>query len=88
MPHVASKWVVVDVETSGLSPNRHRVLSLAVIVLDREGRVEGEFCEVGGRCQKMAFRTALSAAKLRPTKAALTIAHPSDTHRCENSGND
>ncbi|PYE11779.1 DNA polymerase-3 subunit epsilon [Williamsia limnetica] len=43
MPHSASKWAVVDVETSGLSPNHHRVLSLAVIALDRDGRVEDEF---------------------------------------------
>ncbi|PVY28611.1 TerD family protein [Williamsia muralis] len=43
MPHTTSKWAVVDVETSGLSPNHHRVLSLAVIALDCEGRVEDEF---------------------------------------------
>ena len=43
MPYTASKWAVVDVETSGLSPSHHRVLSLALITLDREGRVEDEF---------------------------------------------
>ncbi|ROO89671.1 DNA polymerase-3 subunit epsilon [Actinocorallia herbida] len=30
-------WAAVDVETSGIDRNRHRVLSLAVIVLDADG---------------------------------------------------
>ncbi|MEZ5150285.1 TerD family protein [Rhodococcus zopfii] len=37
------RWVVVDVETSGLRPNAHRVLSVAALVLDADGMVEREF---------------------------------------------
>jgi len=33
-------WVVVDVETSGFSPSHARVISLAALALDPEGRVE------------------------------------------------
>ena len=36
-------WALVDVETSGLSSRHHRVLSLAVAVLDGNGRVEAEY---------------------------------------------
>ncbi|NJQ05245.1 TerD family protein [Streptomyces lonarensis] len=39
----AHEWALVDVETSGLVPRRDRVLSLAVITLDQEGRRTGEF---------------------------------------------
>ncbi|MFZ2526866.1 MAG: TerD family protein [Rhodococcus sp. (in: high G+C Gram-positive bacteria)] len=37
------RWVVVDVETSGLRPNAHRVLSVAALVLGADGTVEREF---------------------------------------------
>ena len=37
------RWVVVDVETSGLRPNAHRVLSVAALVLSEDGTVEREF---------------------------------------------
>ncbi|WP_420752625.1 TerD family protein [Rhodococcus sp. O3] len=37
------RWVVVDVETSGLRPNAHRVLSVAALVLGEDGTVEREF---------------------------------------------
>ncbi len=37
------RWVVVDVETSGLRPNAHRVLSVAALVLREDGSVEREF---------------------------------------------
>ncbi|HKI41925.1 MAG TPA: DEDDh family exonuclease, partial [Mycobacterium sp.] len=33
-------WAVVDVETSGFRPGHARILSLAVLGLDREGHVE------------------------------------------------
>ena len=36
-------WAVVDVETSGFRPGQNRVLSLAVLGLDRDGRVEQSF---------------------------------------------
>ncbi|MDX6742761.1 exonuclease domain-containing protein [Actinocorallia sp. A-T 12471] len=36
-------WAAVDVETSGIDRNRHRVLSLAVIVLDGEGAPVEEY---------------------------------------------
>lgn len=37
------RWVVVDVETSGVRPNAHRVLSVAALVLREDGSVEREF---------------------------------------------
>ncbi|GAA2728281.1 TerD family protein [Actinocorallia aurantiaca] len=36
-------WALVDVETSGSRASRDRVLSLAVITVDRDGRQTGEF---------------------------------------------
>ena len=36
-------WAVVDVETSGFRPGQARVLSLAVLGLNRDGRVEQSF---------------------------------------------
>ena len=36
------RWVVVDVETSGLKANRDRVLSVAALTLDDHGRVASE----------------------------------------------
>ncbi|MFC6010514.1 exonuclease domain-containing protein [Nocardia lasii] len=36
-------FTVVDVETSGLRPHQHRVLSVAAVTLDGAGRVAGEF---------------------------------------------
>jgi len=33
-------WVVIDVETSGFSPNQARVISVAALALDNDGRVE------------------------------------------------
>src|SRR6202021_3864776 len=33
-------WAVIDVETSGFRPGSARVISLAVLALDAEGRVE------------------------------------------------
>ncbi|MCD0451525.1 hypothetical protein LO762_20330 [Actinocorallia sp. API 0066] len=33
----SGEWAAVDVETSGIDRNRHRVLSLAVLVLDADG---------------------------------------------------
>ena len=33
-------WVVVDVETTGFRPGHARVISLAALALDPEGRVE------------------------------------------------
>lgn len=37
------RWAVVDVETSGLRPNAHRVLSVAALALREDGSVEREF---------------------------------------------
>jgi DNA polymerase-3 subunit epsilon len=39
----AAGYAVVDVETTGSSSRRHRIVELAVVQLDRERRVEGEF---------------------------------------------
>ncbi|WP_431817939.1 TerD family protein [Gordonia jacobaea] len=39
----ATGWVLVDVETSGTSARRDRVLSLAALTLDPSGRVEDEY---------------------------------------------
>ncbi|MFG2439046.1 DEDDh family exonuclease [Streptomyces sp. NPDC048508] len=39
----ATGWAVVDVETSGLRPYEHRVLSVAVLTLDPEGKLVEEF---------------------------------------------
>ncbi|MEU8353348.1 DEDDh family exonuclease [Streptomyces sp. NPDC048845] len=36
-------WALVDVETSGLRPGRHRVLSVAVITIDATGECTEEF---------------------------------------------
>ncbi|MFF7074928.1 DEDDh family exonuclease [Streptomyces pseudovenezuelae] len=36
-------WAVVDVETSGLRPYQHRVLSVAVLTLDASGQLTQEF---------------------------------------------
>ncbi|MGW3134960.1 DEDDh family exonuclease [Streptomyces sp. NPDC001139] len=36
-------WAVVDVETSGLRPYQHRVLSVAVLTLDASGKLTEEF---------------------------------------------
>jgi DNA polymerase III subunit epsilon len=33
------RFAVIDVETSGLDPRRHRVLQIAVVLVDRHGRV-------------------------------------------------
>src|SRR5215207_1909186 len=35
-------WVVVDAETTGLSPREHRIVELAVVVLDERGSPLGE----------------------------------------------
>ncbi|WP_395297390.1 DEDDh family exonuclease [Kitasatospora hibisci] len=39
----AHPWALVDVETSGLRAGQHRVLSIAVITVDADGRQTGEF---------------------------------------------
>ncbi|MFJ9025238.1 DEDDh family exonuclease [Streptomyces sp. NPDC102259] len=39
----ATGWAVVDVETSGLRPYEHRVLSVAVLTLDTAGELVEEF---------------------------------------------
>ncbi|MEU9473381.1 DEDDh family exonuclease [Streptomyces avermitilis] len=39
----ATGWAVVDVETSGLRPYEHRVLSVAVLTLDTSGELVEEF---------------------------------------------
>lgn len=43
-PHdYAHDWALVDVETSGLIPRQHRVLSIAVVTLGPDGEQTGEF---------------------------------------------
>ncbi|MGW2277250.1 TerD family protein [Streptomyces sp. NPDC001770] len=42
-PDYVHEWALVDVETSGLRPGRDRVLSLAILTLDAQGRPTGEF---------------------------------------------
>lgn len=39
----AQDWALVDVETSGLRAGRDRVLSLAVVTIDRDGRESGRY---------------------------------------------
>ncbi|WP_406265545.1 TerD family protein [Streptomyces sp. NBC_00191] len=39
----AFDWALVDVETSGLVPRQHRVLSLAVVTIGPDGEQTGEF---------------------------------------------
>ncbi|MFD4577502.1 TerD family protein [Streptomyces sp. NPDC058417] len=43
LPEYFHDWALVDVETSGLRPGRDRVLSLAILTLDRQGNRTGEF---------------------------------------------
>lgn len=38
----APTWVVIDAETTGLSPKEHRIVELGVIVLDERGNAMGE----------------------------------------------
>ncbi|WP_073261477.1 exonuclease domain-containing protein [Cryptosporangium aurantiacum] len=38
----APTWVVIDAETTGLSPKEHRVVELAIVVLDERGNSMGE----------------------------------------------
>ncbi|TQS42458.1 exonuclease domain-containing protein [Cryptosporangium phraense] len=38
----APTWVVIDAETTGLSPKEHRIVELAVVVLDERGNSMGE----------------------------------------------
>ena len=37
------RWLLVDVETSGLRPYADRVLSVAALAIDESGRTEREF---------------------------------------------
>ncbi|MGC4957872.1 hypothetical protein ACLQ2P_32150 [Actinomadura citrea] len=39
----AHEWALVDVETSGLRAVQHRVLSLEVVTVGRDGRAKEEF---------------------------------------------
>ncbi|TVL91792.1 TerD family protein [Streptomyces sp. SAJ15] len=39
----AFDWALVDVETSGLTPRQHRVLSIAVVTIGPDGEQTGEF---------------------------------------------
>lgn len=43
MREYAFDWALVDVETSGLRPCQHRVLSIAVITINPDGQCTGEF---------------------------------------------
>lgn len=43
LPGGPHRWVVVDVETSGLSARGDRVLSVAAVALDEHGKAEREF---------------------------------------------
>ena len=38
-PASSHQWAVVDVETSGMSPSRDRILSLAVVLVNAEGAI-------------------------------------------------
>ncbi|MFB9317055.1 exonuclease domain-containing protein [Cryptosporangium minutisporangium] len=38
----APTWVVIDAETTGLSPKEHRLVELAIVVLDERGNSMGE----------------------------------------------
>ncbi|NLU76188.1 DNA polymerase III [Streptomyces sp. HNM0575] len=42
-PSYAHDWALVDVETSGLIPRQHRVLSIAVVTVDADGTQSDEF---------------------------------------------
>lgn len=60
-----NQWAVVDVETSGLHPNRCRVLSVAALRLDPGGMPEGR-----------AFTSLIDAAQVRAEVTALGGAPP------------
>ncbi|TYK50475.1 DEDDh family exonuclease [Actinomadura decatromicini] len=38
-----SDWALVDVETSGFRPSEHRILSIALMTINADGRVTGQF---------------------------------------------
>ncbi|BCI92855.1 hypothetical protein NIIDMKKI_80610 [Mycobacterium kansasii] len=38
--HPSEGWAVIDVETSGFRPGQARIISIAVLGLDADGRVE------------------------------------------------
>ena len=51
LPPGPHRWAIVDVETSGLYPSSHRVLSVAALAFDNEGRPDGQFVSlVNGEC--------------------------------------
>ncbi|MFD0692452.1 exonuclease domain-containing protein [Actinomadura fibrosa] len=39
----SSDWALVDVETSGFRPSEHRVLSIALLAINADGQVAGQF---------------------------------------------
>ncbi|QXJ26729.1 DEDDh family exonuclease [Actinomadura graeca] len=43
MQNHPSDWALVDVETSGFRPSEHRVLSIALLTIDANGQVTGQF---------------------------------------------
>ncbi len=52
----ALRFGVVDVETSGLSPSRHRVLQVAVVTIDGDGTVLDSWCSLVRPRLKWLFR--------------------------------
>lgn len=61
MPHVGAllpsqRFAVVDVETSGLDPRRHRLLQVGVVVIDGEGTVIDRWSSIVAPSSRWFFR--------------------------------
>jgi DNA polymerase III subunit epsilon len=67
-------WVVVDVETTGLSPREHRIVELAVVVLDGRGTPLGEASTLVDPCGDLG---SIEAHGIRPEHLAGAPRFPS-----------
>ena len=53
---VPTRYAVVDVETSGLRPGRHRVLQVGVVVVDADGTVQSRWSSLLRPTRRVWFR--------------------------------